>query len=165
MAHFLPAKSNATTRETAKLIRDFYRWLHGLPMAIVSDRDAKFTSRLWKNIMNLQSTRLNLMTSFKPSTNGQSEVTNKVLSEYLRHFMNTHHSDWDELLPPAEFAFNSRNHKYIGMSPFMADLGYEPRSVADCVIPRPTPRQQQANSFLEHQQTILGQARDVIAAV
>ncbi|KAE9284771.1 Transposon Ty3-G Gag-Pol polyprotein [Phytophthora rubi] len=163
-AHFLPTKSNATTRETAKLFRDFYQRLHGLPMSIVSDRDAKFTSSLWKNIMDLQSTRLNLSTAFKPSTDGQSEVTNKVLSEYLRHFVNPHQSDWDELLPLAEFAYNSRNHESIGMSPFMADLGYEPRSVADCVIPRPTPKQGQATSFLEHQQTILGQARDAIAA-
>ncbi|OWZ00903.1 Retrotransposon Polyprotein [Phytophthora megakarya] len=104
--------------------------------------------------MDLQNTRLNLSTAFKPSTDGQSEVTNKVLSEYLRHFVNQHQRDWDGQLSRAKFAYNSRNHESIGMAPFMADLGYEPRSMADCVIPNPTLKQRQESSFLEHQQTI-----------
>ncbi|OWZ11043.1 hypothetical protein PHMEG_00015995 [Phytophthora megakarya] len=93
-----------------------------------------------------------------------SEVTNIVLSEYLRHFVNPYQSDWDELQTLAEFPYNSRNHASIRMSPFMTGLGYEPRSVADCVIPRPTPKQRQATLFLEFQQTILGQARETIGA-
>ncbi|KAF4130959.1 putative integrase p49 (IN) [CHAIN 6] [Phytophthora infestans] len=114
--------------------------------------------------MEIQGTALHISTAFKPFTDGQSKVTNKVLAEYLRHFIDPHHNNWDELLPLAEFAYNSRNHESIGMSPFMADLGYEPHSVADCIIPTSTPPQRPASTFIEHQQAILGQARDAIAA-
>uniref|UniRef100_H3G5E9 Integrase catalytic domain-containing protein n=1 Tax=Phytophthora ramorum TaxID=164328 RepID=H3G5E9_PHYRM len=101
-AHFLSTTSNVTTKVTAVLFRDFYQRLHGLPRSIVSDRDVKFTAKLWKNIMDLQGTTLHLSTAFKPSTDGQSEVTNKVLAEYLRHFIDPHQTNWDELLPLAE---------------------------------------------------------------
>ncbi|PHJ18032.1 gag-pol, partial [Cystoisospora suis] len=44
MAHFIPAKINITAEELAQLlIREVVR-LHGVPRAIVSDRDPKFTS-------------------------------------------------------------------------------------------------------------------------
>ncbi|PHJ20959.1 retrotransposon ty3-gypsy sub-class, partial [Cystoisospora suis] len=44
MAHFIPAKMNITAEELAQLlIREVVR-LHGVPRAIVSDRDPKFTS-------------------------------------------------------------------------------------------------------------------------
>ncbi|KAG3010938.1 hypothetical protein PC120_g14748 [Phytophthora cactorum] len=163
-AHFLPTTSNATASETAKLFRDFYQRLHGLPKSIVSDRDPKFTAKLWQSLTDLQGTTLHMSTAFKPSTDGQSEATNKVLAEYLRHFVDPHQTNWDEMLPLAEFAYNSRSHESIGMSPFMTELGYEPRSVADCVLPSPKAQQKQATSFLEQQQILLGQTRDAIAA-
>ncbi|GMF47113.1 unnamed protein product [Phytophthora fragariaefolia] len=133
--HFVATRTDATAADTARLFCDFFQRLHGLTETIVSDRDTKFTSKLWQQIMKLQGTRLRLSTAFRPSTDGQSEVTIKFVNEYLRHFISPHHDDWDSLLPLAEFAYNARVHSTTGMSPFVADLGYQPRSVADCVVP------------------------------
>ncbi|KAE8972582.1 hypothetical protein PF004_g24723 [Phytophthora fragariae] len=161
-AHFLPTHSTATAATTAQLFCDFYQRLHGLPLSIVSDRDTKFTAALWRSIMELQGTRLHLCTAFKPSTDGQSEVTIKFVGECLRHFVGPHHDNWDELLFLAEFAYNSRTHSSIGMSPFVADLGYQPRTVADCSVN--SSRTTRASTFVTHQQAIIAEAQDAMAA-
>ncbi|GMF40356.1 unnamed protein product [Phytophthora fragariaefolia] len=161
-AHFLPTRETASAEDTARLFVDFYQCLHGLPSSITSDHDVKFTSKVWKQIMHMQDTRLHLGTAFKPSTDGQAEVTVKITNEYLRHFINPHHTDWDRLLPFAEFAYNSRVHSSIGMTPFLADMGYQPRSVADGIIPASRPTR--ASRFVHHQQAILAEAQDAMAA-
>ncbi|KAJ8548452.1 hypothetical protein ON010_g11221 [Phytophthora cinnamomi] len=85
----------------------------------------------------------------------------KFVNEYIRHFVAPHHDDWDTLLPLCEFAYNSRVHSTTGMSLFMADLGYQPRSVSDCVVA--TSRQSSASKFITHQKAILAEAQDAMA--
>ncbi|GMF46858.1 unnamed protein product [Phytophthora fragariaefolia] len=160
--HFVATRTDATAADTARLFCDFFQRLHGLPQTIVSDRDTKFTSNIWQRIMKLQGTRFRLRTAFRPSTDGQSEVTIKFVNAYLRHVISPHHDDWDSLLPLAEFAYNARVHSTTGISPFVADLEYQPRSVADCVVP--SSRQSRASKFVTHQQAILVEAQDAMAA-
>ena len=54
MAHFVPLKSDA--KKAPDLAQIFLReaWqLHGLPSNIVSDRDARFTSKFWETITGI----------------------------------------------------------------------------------------------------------------
>ena len=46
-AHFIPVKSMYKTDDIAKIFMKEIFKLHGLPKAIVSDRDVKFTSNFW----------------------------------------------------------------------------------------------------------------------
>jgi len=47
VAHLIPVKVTFTAMDIAKVfIKEIFR-LHGLPRRIVSDRDAKFTSKFW----------------------------------------------------------------------------------------------------------------------
>ncbi|GMF33586.1 unnamed protein product [Phytophthora fragariaefolia] len=101
-------------------------------------------------------------TAFKPSTDGQSEMTIKFVGEFLRHFVGPHHDNWDELLFLAEFAYNSRTHSFIGMAPFMADLGYQPRTVAGCLVN--SSRTTRASTFVTHQQAIIAETQDAMSA-
>ena len=48
--HFIPVKSMHKTDEIAKSFMKKFLKLHGLPKAIVSDRDVKFTSNFWKGL-------------------------------------------------------------------------------------------------------------------
>jgi hypothetical protein len=58
--------------------------LHGVPVSIVSDRDPRFTSRLWPRSQWVLGTKLNLNTVFHPQTDGQSERTIQTLEDLLR---------------------------------------------------------------------------------
>lgn len=160
-AHFIATKSTATAQDTAKLFRDNFQRLHGLPVSIVCDRDSKFTSKFWTKLLDLQDTKLQPSSAFKPSTDGQTEITNRFLGDFLRAYVNPHQTDWNEFLALAEFAYNSRVHDSIGMAPFVADLGYLPRSVSDLAVPpRDGPRS--ASRFVDTQQTILTECQDAL---
>ncbi|GJP30377.1 hypothetical protein CLOM_g962, partial [Closterium sp. NIES-68] len=47
MAHFAPCRTTITAKETARLFISTVVRLHGIPAAIISDRDPKFTSKFW----------------------------------------------------------------------------------------------------------------------
>ncbi|KAE9167490.1 hypothetical protein PF004_g28808 [Phytophthora fragariae] len=160
-AHFIATKTTATAQDTAKLFRDHYQRLHGFPVSIVCDRDSKFTSKLWTHLLQLQDTKLSPSSAFKPSTDGQTEITNKFIGEYLRAYVNPHQNDWHDFLALAEFAYNARDHSSLGMSPFVADLGYQPRSVSDLDVPEP-PSYKSASRFVDVQKAILVECQDAL---
>ena len=66
MAHFIPLKREATARDVAKLYVDNIIRLHGIPKSIVSDRDGRFTSKFWKELMSQLGTELKFSTAFHP---------------------------------------------------------------------------------------------------
>ncbi|CAI7860538.1 unnamed protein product [Closterium sp. NIES-53] len=50
MAHFATCKKSISAEETARLFITTIVRLHGIPAAIISDRDTKFTSNFWRNL-------------------------------------------------------------------------------------------------------------------
>ena len=46
-------------------------------------------------------------TAGHPQTDGQAEWQNQTMEQYLRAFANYEQSNWIELLPLAQFAYNS----------------------------------------------------------
>jgi hypothetical protein len=65
-------------------------------------------------------------TAYHPRTDGQCEIANKVVEQYLRHYIGYHQDDWEPLLALAEYAYNSNDHVSSGMSPFKANYGFDP---------------------------------------
>ena len=59
---------------TAKLFIDRVFRQHGLPVAIVSDRDFRFTGKFWKSIFKVLGTRLDMSTADHPQTDGKLSV-------------------------------------------------------------------------------------------
>ena len=73
--HFLPVRSDYTVEEYAKLyLKEIVR-LHGVPISIISDRGAQFTTKFWKSFQRSLGTQVNLSTAFHPQTDGQAECT------------------------------------------------------------------------------------------
>ncbi|CAN6477452.1 unnamed protein product [Victoria cruziana] len=65
-AYFLAIRANMSLEGLADLyIREIVR-LHGVPRAIVSDRDPRFTSRFWKAFQNALGTKLKINLAFHP---------------------------------------------------------------------------------------------------
>ena len=139
-AESIPTTTTATAPETA---RHFFNHIfkdHGIPVeGIVCDRDSKFTSNFWKELIRLCGTTLNMSTAFHPQTDGQTERTNRTLEELLRHYINPCQDDWDEHLAACQFAYNSSKHESTGLSPFAANYGYEPDAPIDVALRTPMP--------------------------
>jgi len=89
MAHFVPLKKEGKT--TGDLVKIFAREIwrhHGLPTDIVSDRDSRFTSGVWKEFLQLLGIRPRMSTAFHPQTDGQTKRLNQTIEAYLRSFVN-----------------------------------------------------------------------------
>ncbi|KAJ9526254.1 hypothetical protein QJQ45_009726 [Haematococcus lacustris] len=128
MLHLIPTTATATAPDIAKLFFDHVFKHHGLPEAIVSDRDPKFTSDFWTSLFHLTGTRLLMSSAYHPQTDGQSERANRTVEDMLRPYLNHHKTDWDQHLAAVEFAYNSSTHVGTGFSPFYLNYGHHPRT-------------------------------------
>src|SRR3954453_2807375 len=109
-----------------KIFFDHIFHLHGLPTSIVSDRDAKFTSRFWQSLFRTLGTRLAMSTAFHPQTDGQTERANRTLEDMLRAYVSYHQNDWDSLLPATKFACNNAPSASTQMTPFRLCYSRDP---------------------------------------
>jgi hypothetical protein len=71
-AFFLPVKMTDPVDKLAKMYVNEVVRLHGVPISVVSDRDLRFTSRLWPSIQRALETNLSISTTFHPQIDGQS---------------------------------------------------------------------------------------------
>ena len=103
----------------------------GLPKDIISDRDARFTGRLWMELFKLLGSKLKFSTVNHPQTNGQTERINGLLEEYFRHYVTATQKNWVDFLDTAQFCYNLHRSSAIGMSPFELAMGWQPRTPLD----------------------------------
>ena len=95
----------------------------GIPLPIISDRGAQFTSHFWRSFQKSLGTQVKLSTAFHPQTDGQSEHTIQTLEDMLRACMIDFRGNWDDHLPLIEFSYNNSYHSTIGMTPLEALYG------------------------------------------
>ena len=126
MVHLVPTNTEVTAEETTKLYVDNVFRHHGCQTDFVCDRDVRFTSKFWQEVFKLIGTRVNLSTAFHPQSDGQTERVNRVVEEFLRHFINPKQDNWDCLLPLCEFAINNSKHESTGHTPFYLNSGQHP---------------------------------------
>ncbi|KAL4033656.1 hypothetical protein IC575_006761 [Cucumis melo] len=127
-AHFVPGKSTYTASKWGQLYMTEIVRLHGVPVSITSDRDARFTSKFWKGLQLALGTRLDFSTAFHPQTDGQTERLNQILEDMLRACVLEFSGSWDSHLHLMEFAYNNSYQATIGMAPFEALYGKSCRS-------------------------------------
>ena len=77
VAHFIPVKATHKAANIANIYMKEVARLHGIPKAVVSDRDSKFTSNLWKGLFEGFGTSLNMSTLYHPQTDGQQKELTK----------------------------------------------------------------------------------------
>ena len=128
MVHLVATTSEVTAEETAELFVRHVVRLHGTPDELISDRDRRFSSRFFKQLMQLLGVHQRMSTAFHPQTDGQTEVMNRTVEDYLRSFVGPVHDNWDDRLSLAEFAMNNSKSASTGASPFFLNYGEHPRS-------------------------------------
>ena len=131
-AHFIPLRHPFTAAIVARLFMDNIYQLHGMPLAIISDRDRIFTSAFWKTLFSIAGTTLRMSSAYHPQTDGQTERVNQCLETYLRCFAHACPSRWTQWIALAEFWYNSSHHSSLGRSPFEVLYGFPPRHFGLC---------------------------------
>ncbi|KAI3819778.1 hypothetical protein L1987_13628 [Smallanthus sonchifolius] len=127
-AHFLPIREDYRVEKLARIYIDEIVSHHGVPLNIISDRDARFTSRFWQALQTALGTRLDLSTAYHPQTDGQTERTIQTLEDMLRACVIDFGGNWDSHLSLIEFSYNNSYHTSINMAPFEALYGRNCRS-------------------------------------
>jgi len=101
-----------------QLLYDKVYLLYGLLLQIILDRGVQYLVKLfqeWCKILGIEST---MSIVYHPQTDRQMEHVNQALEQYLRCYVNYNLSNWLDLLPSAEFAYNNQVHEGIKESPF-----------------------------------------------
>jgi hypothetical protein len=126
MVHLVPVSTMTTASQLSVIYMCEIVHLHGLPSSIVSDQDAKFTSKWWCKLHRLMGTKLMMATSFHPQTNGITERVNRSNAEIFHASISPDQQDWVYKCPLTEFAINSSINWATGMAPFELNYGYMP---------------------------------------
>lgn len=73
-----------------------------------------------------------LSSAFHAATNGAAERANAMVEQYLRCYVKHQQSDWADLLPFAEMAYNNAVHSSTGFTPFQIATGVEFVPIPEC---------------------------------
>lgn len=119
-AHFMALSHPYTAATVAQAFLDTVFRLHGLPQSIVSDRDSVFLSDFWRESLTLQGVALNYSSAYHPQSEGQTEVVNKCLENYLRCMTSERPHLWSKWLPLAEYWYNTTYHTATQLTTFEA---------------------------------------------
>ena len=112
VSHLIPVKVTYTASDIARIfVKEIFR-IHGLPKRIVSDRDAKFTSKFWTSLFQAINTQLCFSSAYHPQSDGIDYQTggqrvNQVVEDILRAYCSREPRKWIQYLPLVEFAYNS----------------------------------------------------------
>jgi hypothetical protein len=123
------AKTDGAKESAIKLVDEWICSGKGIPEVIVSDRDARFTATLWKEMVNRMQIQMVMSTARHQQTNGQSEHTVKMAKSCLRAFANYKGKNWLEMIPLIEYALNNSITSATGFSPFALAYGLNPDKV------------------------------------
>lgn len=139
-AHFLKLRHPFTALKVAQLYLDNVYKLHGMPLALVSDRDRVFTSHFWQELFKLSGTELRMSSAYHPQSDGQTERVNQCVEGFLRCFVSACPSKWSQWLTLAEFWYNTNYHTSLNKTPFEVLYGHEPRHFGiqgydSCAVP------------------------------
>lgn len=74
-----------------------------------------------------------VLTSIHPHTDGAYKIMNRIIENYLRYYVSYHYDDMNDLLSPAEFAYNSSVSVDLECAPFRFRLAWKPTTVLNFI--------------------------------
>ena len=115
-----------TTPEFVALFHRNIELKYRAPKGIVSDRDTRITSKFWAEVYTYSLIKWYISIVFHSQIDGQTEILNQILENYLWAYTSLEQMNWAKLLPSAEFAYNNSWSLSTKIIPFMALYGYNP---------------------------------------
>ena len=122
---------NKEAETVASAIMDKWIFTFGVPKCLLTDRGLEFNNK----VLNALCDQLNIShlstSGYHPQCNGQAEVFNKSMANYLRKLLDqTHRStlEWEELVGYLQLSYNTAVHSATKKTPFAIVFGYDPRT-------------------------------------
>jgi len=118
------------TKEAPEVARAFIETVvmnEGAPGHIVTDGGREFVNELFKELCTQLRMGRHVITPYHPSSNGQVERVNGVLTKILRTLVWDNPNSWNVMLPMATMAYNTAYHRIIKDSPFFALKHRDPK--------------------------------------
>jgi len=126
MVHLIPSQTTYTAQEIAELVFEQIYKHHGVPRAIISDRDSLFTSLFWSHLHKAIGSQLKMSSAYHLEMDGATEHANRTIVQMLRQCIGENQRDWIAKLPAIEFAINSARSESTGYAPFFLNTGRMP---------------------------------------
>jgi hypothetical protein len=92
--------------------------LHRIPKEIISDRDTKFTSNVWRGLFKGFGKNVNFSTTYHPHSNWKIERVDQVIEDMIRMHMMDKPYKWEDYLDLVEFPCNNGYQYSLNMIPF-----------------------------------------------
>ncbi|KAJ0506019.1 putative nucleotidyltransferase, Ribonuclease H [Helianthus annuus] len=118
MAHFIPCVKTYDASQVARLYFAEIVRLHGVPKTITSDREVKFVSHFWRTLWKRLGAKLQFSSSYHPQTDGQTEVTNRSVGNFLRSLVGDNPKKWDLVHNTKCINIRPKIFQLVGVQPF-----------------------------------------------
>ena len=130
----LAAIPEQNAQMTVKSFVDRFVSTFGCPLEIHSDQGRNFESNLFQAFCKLLEITKTRTTPYRPCSNGQCEVYNRVILQIIRSFISKDLKDWDAFLPFIAMALHSMKNHTTGFTANMMMLGRETIQPLDLMI-------------------------------
>jgi hypothetical protein len=122
----IPCTKEIDAQGVAALLEERVLQYFGQPRKIVSDRDPRVQGHFFQEWCAQRCIKHSPSTAYHPQTDGQTERYNRVVEDYLRHYIDPALDNWDTLLPSAQFALNNAWQESVQNTPFFLMYGQHP---------------------------------------
>src|SRR5712691_7021469 len=159
----IPCREDMSALDLARIYVDRAFPYIGLPDRLISDRDTRFTSQLFREVCSQLKIQQNISSAYHPQTDGSSERTNQTVETALRIFCNFQANDWARWLPIVQYQINSHENSTTKSVPYEVWMGYTPRAhqpVRESQIPEIEERKTQLEEVRKRARDAMSRAQE-----
>jgi hypothetical protein len=122
------AVEKADQESTAKFLYEEIYAQFGPPAEFLTDNGTHFDNITMANFCAMARIKHKFSAPYHPQTNGLVERFNGTLVKALKRLASNFPRNWDDYIPAVLFAYRTRSHSTIGVSPYELMFGTTPRS-------------------------------------
>ena len=125
----LPQQTKSATETAANVWKVFCTF--PLPKIVQSDNGTEFCNQVIKSLFDLHGVDHRTIAAYNPRANGSAENAVGSCQQVLRKLTNGNMKDWDNFLPSAQLALNSKANRSTKSSPASLLFGLDVNAFAD----------------------------------